>query len=140
MIIKMIPGKLQTSWLSGVKAGLDVWTSYAVSLADFRQTVLVEGVNYAKAHGGIAWIVDSSQATGAFSQEIQDFIGREVFPGFVKAGIKYFITINSKVSSVTRMTVNSYSAKTGPAGLKLVEVGSVEDAEAWLKANAAAAA
>jgi hypothetical protein len=137
MKIHDIPGKLETSWLDDVKAVLDTWTSYDIALPDFRQAVLVDGVDYAKAHGGVAWIVDSSAATGAFSAEIQAFIGSDVFPGFAKAGIKYFVTITSKVSLAAKKTVASYSAQTGPHGLKLVEVDSVSDAKEWLKANPA---
>ena len=69
------------------------------------------------------------------SKEIQDFIGNSVFPAFAKNNIKYFITITSKVSAITKMSVRSYSAKTGPNGLKLVELNSVADAITWLKAN-----
>ncbi len=84
----------------------------------------------------MAWIVDSSQATGAFSQEIQDYIGSDIFPAFAANGIKYFITVNSQVSAITKMTVRNYSAKTGPHGLQLVELASAEDAIEWLRANA----
>ncbi len=34
-----------------------------------------------------------------------------------------------------KMVVSSYSAITGPNGLKLVEVNTVEDAIEWLKNN-----
>ena len=37
--------------------------------------------------------MDSSTAHGAFSQEIQSFIGSDVFPAFAKHGIRYFITL-----------------------------------------------
>jgi len=96
---------------------------------------LVKGLNYAKTHKGIAWIVDSSEAKGSFPPEIQEFIGSDVFPAFAKNGIKYFITITSKESALTRMTISTYSAKTGPHGLQLLEVNSVDDAIEWLKNN-----
>jgi hypothetical protein len=136
MNVHSIPGKLECQWRDDVKAMVDTWTTYSISKEEFREAVLVKGVNHARAHKGIAWIVDSSQAVGTFSQEIQDFIGSDVFPSFAKIGVKYFITITSKVSNLTKMTVSSYSAKTGPNGLKLVDVNNVEDAVAWLKANA----
>ena len=62
------------------------------------------------------------------SQEIQAFIGSDIFPEFTKNGIKYFITITSQVSALTKMTVKTYSAKTGPHGIQLVELNSVIDA------------
>ncbi len=130
-----IPGKLSVAWDSDVKAIIDTWSSYFVALEEFKNAVLVKGVDYAKSRGVKAWIVDSSQAKGAFSQEIQDFIGSTVFPKFAEIGVKYFITITSQVSAVTKMTVASYASKTGPNGLKLVEVDSAENAVAWLKLN-----
>ena len=136
MSIYTIPGKLDVNWNSEVKAIIDTWSSYFVTLDEFKEAVLIKGLSHAKANGGVAWIVDSSTAKGVFSQEIQDFIGSDIFPAFAKNGIKYFITITSKVSSMTKMTVKSYSAKTGPHGLKLVELNNVNDAIAWLKANA----
>ncbi|HTY37459.1 MAG TPA: hypothetical protein VMH23_10125 [Bacteroidota bacterium] len=136
MKIYTVPGKIDVEWRDDVKAVVDTWTTYSVSKDEFREAVLVRGVNYAKSHKVVAWIVDSSKAVGTFSQEIQDFIGTDVFPTFAKIGVKYFITITSKVSALTKMTIATYSAKTGPNGLKLVEFNNVDDAVAWLKANA----
>ncbi len=133
MIVE-IKGKLSSAWNENVKAVVDIWTSYSlVTVDDFKDAILTKGLSYAKEHGGIAWIVDSSQAEGIFSAEIQDFIEKDVFPAFASSGIKYFITITSTKSALARMAVSSYSAKAGPNGLELVEVKSVEDAVEWLK-------
>jgi len=132
-MINQIEGKMTVAWNEEAKAIIDTWESYTISLEDFSEAVLVKGLNHAKANGGIAWIVDSSNATGAFSQEIQQYIGDTVFPTFTENGIKYFITITSTKSAITRMTVSSYSAKTGPNGIQLLEVDSVDDAIEWLK-------
>ena len=136
MKIYTVPGKIEVEWRDDVKAMVDTWTTYSVSKDEFREAVLVRGVNHAKTRHVVAWVVDSSKAVGTFSQEIQDFIGSDVFPAFAKIGVKYFISITSKVSALTKMTIASYTAKTGPHGLKLVELNSVEDAITWLKANA----
>lgn len=136
MNVHSIPGKLTVTWQNDVKAIVDSWDSYSITLEQFSDAVLAKGVNFAKSHKAVAWIVDSSKAKGAFSVEIQNFIGSDVFPAFAKIGIKYFITITSQISSVTKMSVKNYSAKTGPNGLKLVEVGSVSEAIEWLKHNA----
>jgi hypothetical protein len=135
MKLHSIPGKLEVTWLEDVKAIVDTWSNYSVSLEEFKDSVLNKGLKHAKAHGGVAYIVDSGTAKGVFSQEIQSFIDSDVFPAFAKGGIKYFITITSQVSSVTKMTIKSYSAKAGPHGLKLVELNSVNDAVEWLKVN-----
>lgn len=133
MKIHSIPDKLEVTWREDAKAIIDHWISYSVSIDEFKEAVLVKGLNHAKAHGGIAWIVDSSEAHGSFTQEIQAFIGSDIFPAFARNGVKYFITISSKVSSMTNLTVKSYSAKVGPNGLQLLEVNSVNDAVLWLK-------
>ncbi len=65
-----------------------------------------------------------------FSKEIQDFIGTDVFPAFSQNGIKYFLTITSSVSALSRLTVKKYSAKTGPNNLQLGEFNSVEIVDA----------
>ena len=133
MKIQEITGKMTSTWEEDVNAILDTWTTYFVTLEEFKEAVLNRGLNFAKAHDCAAWIVDSSKAEGVFAQEIQQFIGSEVFPTFFKNGIKFFITVKPEVVGLTSMTVSSYSAKAGPAGIKLVDVGSVEDAKMWLK-------
>ena len=137
MKIHSIPGKLEVTWNEDVKAIVDTWVNYFVSLEEFKEAVLVKGLAHAKANGGIAWIVDSSKAELAFSPEIQNFIGTDIFPAFASNGIKYFITITSQVSALTRLNVHTYAAKTGPNGLQLVELNSVDDAVTWLRRNAA---
>ena len=134
MEITAIPGKMTQTWNADAKAVIDTWTNYGVPLEDFRKAVLGKGLTHAKLNGARAWIVDSSKATGTFSQEIQDFIGTDVFKAFAGAGIKYFITINS-TSALTRMTVKNYSAKVGPSGIKLVDVPDLSTALDWLKNN-----
>lgn len=133
--INTVPGKMDTYWVSDANAILDVWTTYAVSLKEFSDAVLVKGIKHSKANKGIAWIVDSSSAEGVFSPEIQTFIGTDIFPAFAKNGIKYFITILPKNNALTKLTVKNYSSKAGPNGLELVEANSVEDAFEFLKSK-----
>ncbi|MCP4547787.1 MAG: hypothetical protein GY835_15100 [bacterium] len=137
MQIQSIPGKMESIWHNEAKAVIDTWTKYSVTLDEFKKAVQDKGLSFGKARNVQAWIVDSSQASGAFSQEIQEFIGTELFPAFAENGVKYFITITSD-SAITKMSVSSYSAKAGPSGLQLVEVASVQDAVEWLKLNAGA--
>lgn len=130
-----IPDKLLVEWEPSVRAIIDTWTTYFISLEEFSNAVLIEGVNYAKAHNGQAWIVDSHKATGVFSSEIQDFIVSDIFPEFKRIGIKYFMTINAE-DAVTRLTVNQYTTQAGPLGLKVLKGSSVEGAIQWLQKNA----
>lgn len=129
-----IPGKINVQWEPSVRSIVDTWTTYLVTLEQFKEAVLVQGVNYAKTRNVQAWIVDSSSATGSFSQEIQNFIGSDIFPTFAKIGVKYFITITSK-SAITKMTIAQYTSSLGPSGINLIEATSASEAVEWLKKN-----
>lgn len=130
-----IPGKFTVEWENDVKVMIDTWTSYNITLDQFKEAVIKKGVAHATGKGVKAWIVDSSNATGALPQEIQNFIDSDCFPTFARIGVKYFITITSAKSALTKMSVNTYSAKAGPNGLKLVQVNSVNEAIEWMKNN-----
>lgn len=135
MNVHSIPGKLTVKLRSDVKAIVDTWQSYNVTLEEFKDAVFEKGIKAAKRSGCKAWIVDSSAADGSFAPEIQNFIGKEVFPLFAQNGIDYFITINSEKSALTRISSNMFKAKTGPNGLKLVEADNLNNAINWLKQN-----
>ncbi|HMZ57201.1 MAG TPA: hypothetical protein PL048_00395, partial [Leptospiraceae bacterium] len=104
-------------------------------LAEFREATLEKGLVHSKQNNGRAYIVDSSEATGVFTREIQDFIGTDIFPAYAAGGIQYFITISSEKSTLTDMNVKTYSKKVGPAGIILVEVNSLNEAVDFLKNN-----
>ncbi|MEA3287576.1 MAG: hypothetical protein U9Q77_09415 [Candidatus Marinimicrobia bacterium] len=132
-LIHEIPGKLRVLWNQDCHAIIDIWENYYIRIEEFHEAVLVKGLEYSKSHGGIAWIVDSSEAEGKFGKNILNYIETTTFPEFVKHGVKFFITIKPKHSSVAAFNVTSYSLKTQAAGLKLVEMESLEQAIDWLK-------
>ena len=132
MEIHKIENKLIVTWRDDIKAIVDKWEDYSVSIDVFRNAVLEIGLTHAKANGGVAWIVDSSDASGVFKKEIQDFIGSDVFPAFANNGIKYFITILPK-NAITKLNVRNYSRKAGPNGLELIEAASFDAAVDFLK-------
>ncbi len=129
-----IPDKLLVEWDSDAKAVIDTWKTYSVSLEEFKEAVLIKGINYAKNKGVRAWIVDSHEAKGAISQEIQQFIETQVFSTFARIGVKYFMTINSE-SALTNLSISQYSTSAGPHGLKVLNGSSAEGAIEWLKKN-----
>lgn len=135
MNVHSIPGKLTVQLRKDVKAILDTWKSYDVTVDQFKEAVLDKGIGSAKVNRCESWIVDSSDAEGTFSKEIQDFIGSDVFPEFTKNGIKNFITIKSEKSALTRISENGFKVKAGPRGLKLVEAENLETAIDWIKKN-----
>ncbi len=129
-----IPGILLGEWDSDAKVMIDTWKTYSVSLEEYKEAVLIKGVNYAKNNGVRAWIVDSHEAKGALSQEIQQLIETQGFSTFAKIGVKYFMTINSE-SALTNLSISQYSASAGPHGVKVLNGSSVEGAIEWLKKN-----
>ena len=136
-VIHEIPAKVIVEWDPSVRAIIDHWSALAqVTLAEFRGTVLEKGLKHAASNRGQAWIVDNSAAKGAFSQEIQAFIGTDVFPAFAREHIKYFLTVSSSDSALANMSAKKYQAKLGPNGIQLVELPSVAEALAWLRENA----
>lgn len=133
MKIFEIPGKLVVTWNAEVKAVVDTWANYLISDDEFREAVLIKGVSHAKRNRAIAWIVDSSFAKGLLTQEQIELVNREIFPAIRGAGVSYFVTIKPRTSFFTQHTVKQYSELTGPNGLILVTVDSMEDAVAFLK-------
>jgi hypothetical protein len=132
MKVHEIPGVLLVEWLGDVRATVDTWSSYIVSVPQFREAVLTKGMANSKAHRGRAWVMDATKARGAFPPDIQKLIETEVFKAFAASGIKYFITIKS-ASAVTNMAIDRYTAHLGPCGIQMVEVPDVNKAIAWLK-------
>lgn len=136
MEVYKIEGKMTGVWNSNARAMVDTWSDYyGVNLIDFKNTVFNRGLNFAKLNKGLAWIVDSSKAKGVFDQKIQKFLKNEGFDLFVKNGIKYFITINSKVNPITQLTVGRYKSLAAQSGLQLIELNNVDDAILWLNSN-----
>ena len=129
-----IPNKLLCEWDSAAKAVIDTWETYSVTLAEFKEAVLIRGVNHAKTNGVNAWIVDSHKAKGVFSKEIQEFIGTTIFPTFARIGVKFFVTINSE-NALTNLTISEYKSKAGPNGLQLVSGSNIADSIEWVKKN-----
>ncbi len=133
MVVHEIPGVLVVEWNDEVKAVFDTWSSYTIKAPQFREAILQKGVAYARTHRGRAWVMDATQAKGAFSSEIQKLIETEVFKAFAGIGIKYFITVKSAGSAVTNMSIKSFTAHLGPSGIQMVEVPDRNSAMAWLK-------
>lgn len=134
MLVYELKDKMTGTWDSGARAMIDVWQNYYhVSLDEFRKAVFEKGISFSKQNNGRAWIVDSENAKGVFSKDIQDYIVNEGFEIFRKNGVKYFITINSKVSALTKSTVNKYKSSAVKNSLEQIELNSVDDAIFWLK-------
>ncbi|MEM6831467.1 MAG: hypothetical protein AAGA66_10895 [Bacteroidota bacterium] len=135
MKIHEIPGKMFTQWESDVKSILDTWIDYDITLDEFKK-IFAFNMKQCTENGGIALIADSSKAEGVFSQEIQEYITKEVFHIMYQKSIRYFINIKPEIPGLTSLTVRRYSANGGPSGIKIVDVGSVDDAKLWLRTHA----
>jgi hypothetical protein len=132
MIVHEIPGTLVVEWNDAAKTMIDTWSSYSITLPQFREAIVSKGIAYARAHGGRAWVMDATRAKGVFPQDVQKLIETEVFKGFAAIGVKYFITIKS-ASAVTNMSINRYTAHLGPCGIQMVDVPDVNRAIVWLR-------
>jgi hypothetical protein len=130
--VHTIPGKLEVHWDPDTRSIVDIWTSYYVTVEEFKTAILDAGLGFARQNGGRAWIVDSSAATSNFSPEIQACIASEVFPAFARAGIKTFVTI-APASALTRLSVKTYTSKVGSNGIQLVEASDLAEARELLK-------
>jgi len=136
-LIYEIPGKVKIEWDPTVRAVIDHWiTPSLVTLAEFRTLTLEKGLPYAIAHGGHAYIIDNSQARGAFSQEIQAFGGTDVLPAYAKGHIQYFLVVAAADSPLANLSAKKYQAKVGPNGIQLVMVPSMAEAQRWLRERA----
>jgi len=133
MLVHEIPGVLRVEWNDEGKAMIDTWSNYAITVAQFRDAILGKGVSYAKLHGGRAWVMDATKAKGAFPPDVQKLIETEVFKTFASIGVKYFMTIKSTGSTITNLSIKSFTAHLGPSGIQMVEVPDQKTALAWLK-------
>lgn len=127
-----LPDKLLIEWDSEAKAIIDTWSSYHITKEEFEKAVMGEGLDQAVEQGAVAWVADARNAKGSLTNELYEFMEKEVFPKLVNIGIKYFITINS-TDPDTRLTVKKLSSKAESSGLKLMKSGSLESAIYWLK-------
>ncbi|HZW95640.1 MAG TPA: hypothetical protein VFF64_22000 [Candidatus Eremiobacteraceae bacterium] len=133
MIVHEIPGTLLVEWNDEVRAMVDTWSAYRITVPQFREAILNKGLGYAKTHRGRAWVMDGTRAKGAMPEDVQKLIEAEVFKAFAANGIKYFITIKSTASAVANMSIKSFAAHAGPCGIQLVEVPDQDKAIAWLR-------
>jgi hypothetical protein len=132
MTVHEIPDTLLVEWNDQVKTMVDTWSTYKITVPQFREAILSKGLAHARAHGGRAWVMDATKAKGAFTPEIQKLIETEVFKAFAAAGVKHFITIKS-ASTITNMSIKSFTAHLGPCGIQMLEVPDVDKAIAWLR-------
>jgi hypothetical protein len=128
-----IPSTLVVEWNDDAKAMIDTWSSYQITIAQFREAILVKGLSYAKAHGGRAWVMDGTKAQGAMAKDVQNLIETEVFKTFAANGIKYFVTIKSTESALANSAIKRFTSHLGPCGIQMVEVPDRQKAIAWLK-------
>ena len=128
------PGKVRVEWEPSVRTMVDTWGSLAeVTVADFREAVLVQSLPYGIAHGVQAYIVDNSAALGAFSQEVVDFISCEVHPAVAQGGVKFLVTIESKESPLANITARKYKDTLKPFGVQLATATTLAEAMSWLE-------
>jgi hypothetical protein len=136
MTLYEYPERVRVEWNEETKALVVRVFTYRGTVEVFREIVVDHLFDLTKEKGARAWIVDSSEATGAFHARSREILEREVFPAIAKLGVKYLITIPSEVSPIAVMTVESYAAGAAAIGMEAVEVRSIDEGIEWLKRNA----
>ena len=134
-----VPGKVVSSWLPEERVVIDTWESFFISLPDFRTAIFETALPAAVALGADAWIVDTHDARGVFSDDVQHFIATKGHALFAERGIRYFITVRPR-RTAPGLSLQHVEDTVGPAGMQLVTVDSVDAALAFVRKERAARA
>lgn len=130
-LLAEVKGKVTSTWVSEHRLVLDEWQNFFVGLAEFRKAIFETSLPAAVRLGVRAWIVDSRNAKGVLSDEVQEFIAKVGHKTFAAQGIQHFITIRA-TSATANLSIQRFERVVGPSGMKLVTVDSVEDAVEYL--------
>jgi len=128
-----IPGIMNIRLNKDLNTIIVTWFNYHIVQSDLKHAVIDVALNYAVAHNVKFWIADSTNAEGVFSKDCHKYIDNCIFSAFAENGIKYFITLTSEVSALTRLTVKTYSDYTARNGLKLMKFNNLDDALLWIE-------
>ena len=128
--------KLTVSWNKQVRALINTWSPACLYETDLKKALQI-GLLHLISNKGIAWIVNTQTQNSYMPLRIQNYIGTTVFPSCVKNGVKYFITINSKIELMPQSYFNFYTNKAVETGLIHIEVNSIDNAIKWLNINRA---
>lgn len=77
-------------------------------------------------------IINTGKTLGAFSEQIQDWLGNDWIPRAVKAGMKYVATIIPK-NAMAQLSNDYWQEVSTDIGFITINVTSHEDGVEWLK-------
>ncbi len=132
-----IPGKVVGHHHPEINTIIDTWESLSITLDDWKASVYNIGiVDYAPKHDVIGWIIDTSNSTGVFKPEVQEFRERIARPKLVENGVKFLFVVlpQSAISKLSaRKTARLYQGK---GILEAHPVASIEEAVEMMRASA----
>ncbi len=128
-----IPGKMVGHHHEDINAMIDTWKNLLVSLGEFKANIHDIGLEYAEKHRVTTWIVDTSDSTGVFKIEIQQFIESTVAPKCAEIGIKHFFVVLPSSAVAKLSTKKVARINSNQKGMQTFEVTSVDEALDMLK-------
>jgi len=124
-----IPGKLVGHHLLDSNTIVDSWTSLDVTFEEWKSTIYEMGIlKYVPKHKVTSWITDTSNSSGLFKPEIQDFRKATSAEAMAQAGIKMYFTVLPQ-SALGKLSVRrTSSAYSGHGEMQSISVASMLEA------------
>ena len=83
-------------------------------------------------------ILDTSESTGAISQDDQAWLGESLFPRLAEAGLEAIVTVVPR-NAMAKLSSRGWARTASPFGFDMFEAASEEDALGLIGTQAAAA-
>ncbi len=127
-----IPGKVVGHHHPEINAIVDTWDSLLITLDDWKASVYDVGItDYAPKNGVTVWIIDTSNATGVFKPEVQEFREKVARPKLEENGVEYLFVVlpQSAIGKLSAKKTASLYDHTKDGGLKSYHVTSIDEAK-----------
>jgi methyl-accepting chemotaxis protein len=131
-----VPGVVSVSLLPRTRSVLTRWLRYD----DFAvKPALTKQLELTRQHRLTSVIVDSQEAVGAYSPEMSRWIGQDFVPLMQDTPVRLLVTVVPR-SALTNMANQEWQSGGEQVGLRMVDVGSMAEAERLCASVAAGSA
>lgn len=128
-LIYEIPGKMQGHYYPEEKTIVDTWTVLNATMEEWKETIHDVGVmDLASKKGVTTWITDTSNATGVFGKQIQQFRKDVSAEATAKNGVKLFLTVMPASPTSALSARKNVKAYEGYDQMRSVSVLSLKEA------------
>ncbi len=128
-----VPGKVVGHHHPNINAIIDTWENMFITLEEWKSHIYDIGiVDYAPKNHVTTWIIDTSNGTGTFKSEVQEFRRTVASPKLEANGLKYFFVVLSK-QALGKFSARDTAKIYGQGKMKTFAVGSVQEALDILK-------